>query len=121
MKKIIKKNRKENKSTTKLKPIDLEKIRMNNILKLESTNLELKNRIEWENLSLNESAMHLLEQNKSNIDWRLISRNPAIFELDYDFFHERMNIIRHELMKKTWHPDRFREWCLNEEELIELC
>lgn len=46
MKKIIKKNGKENKSTTKLKATNLEKIRKNNIKKLENTNLELKNRIE---------------------------------------------------------------------------
>ncbi len=79
------------------------------------------NRIDWENLSLNESAMHLLEQNKSKIDLRLISRNPAIFELDFDFLHQRMNIIRKELMEKTWHPDRFKKWCLDIDEVKELC
>ncbi len=77
--------------------------------------------IDWIRLSSNPSAIDLLKDNQEKIEYTWLSKNPAIFELDYDFLHERMNIIRHELMKKTWHPDRFREWCLNEEELIELC
>ncbi len=53
-------------------------------------------------------------------DWFYFSSNPSIFELDYDFFDRRMNIIRQELMEKTWHPDRFRDWCLSIDELKEL-
>ncbi len=81
------------------------------------------NKINWNLLSLNpaKGAIRLLEKNKHKIDWISMSRNPGIFELDYDFFYRRMNIIRKELMEKMWHPNRFREWCLDIDELKELC
>ncbi len=67
----------------------------------------------WSNLSSNVNAIHLLQKYKDRIDWRTFSKNPAIFELDYDFFRERMNLIREELMEKAWHPSRFQKWCLS--------
>ena len=69
-------------------------------------------RIDWVELSENPAAIHLLEKNKNKIDWEYFSANPAIFDLDYDFLKKRMNIIRNELMIKTWHPERFEEWCI---------
>ncbi len=48
-----------------------------------------------------------MQQNQNKIDWFRFSRNESIFELDFDFFHQRMNVIRGELMAKTWHPNRF--------------
>ncbi len=68
--------------------------------------------IDWTLLSENPSAIHILEKNQDKINWRFLSSNQEIFELDYDFFHQRMNIIREELIEKTWHPDRFEKWCL---------
>jgi len=68
--------------------------------------------IDWALLSENPSAIHILEKNQDKINWRFLSGNPEIFELDYDFFHQRMNIIRKELIEKTWHPDRFEKWCM---------
>ena len=59
-----------------------------------------------------ENIIELLEKNQDKIDWGHFSSNPAIFELDYDFFVKRMDIIREELMEKTWHPSRFQKWCL---------
>ncbi len=47
--------------------------------------------------------MHLIEQNPDKICWTYLSKNPAIFEIEYDFYRKRMNIIRQELMEKTWH------------------
>ncbi len=77
--------------------------------------------IKWCRLSCNPAAMHLFEQNQDKIfHWHNLSRNPAIFELDYDFFHRRMMIINEELMMKTWHPNRINEWCLDIEEVKEL-
>ncbi len=35
----------------------------------------------------------------------MFSDNIGIFELDYDFFRRRMDIIRDELMFKIWNPD----------------
>ncbi len=91
-------------------------------------------KINWILLSSNKTAipllhsqttfkpdMHLLEKNKDKIDWTCMCRNPAIFELDYEFFFNRMNIIRKELIEKTWHPNRFKEWCLDIDEVKELC
>jgi len=36
--------------------------------------------------------------------------NPNIFELDYVFLKERMDILREELMMKAWHPSRVMKW-----------
>ncbi len=69
------------------------------------------------NLSANKGAINYLEKNQNKIYWSLFSRNESIFELDYEFFFNRMNIIRQELMEKTWHPDRYRDWGLSIEEL----
>ncbi len=54
-------------------------------------------------------------------EWSIRSLTPAIFELDYDFFHKRMMIINEELMMKTWHPNRLNKWCLDIDEVKELC
>ena len=67
----------------------------------------------------NSTAMNILKNNQKNIHWNMFSKNPSIFELDYDFFHQRMNLIRDELMQKTWHPDRFMNWCMPFDEKIE--
>ncbi len=77
-------------------------------------------KIYWRNLSSNQSAMHLLEKNIEKIDnvgWRQLSRNPEIFEIDYDFLYQRMNLIREELIAKAWHPSRYQEWCFFNDEL----
>ncbi len=71
-------------------------------------------------LSKNLSAIDLLQKNKNKIIWTQLSKNPNIFELDYDFFYRRMNIIRKELMEKTWHPERIKDWCLDIDELKEF-
>ncbi len=77
-------------------------------------------KIYWPNLASNPSAMHILEKNIKRINelgWRNLSMNPEIFELDYKFIYERMDIIRKELMEKTWHPKRLIKWCLSIDEL----
>jgi len=60
----------------------------------------------------NSKAIDILREHQENIIWDMFSKNPGIFELDYDFLRRRMNLIRDELMGKTWHPSRFEEWCL---------
>jgi hypothetical protein len=61
-----------------------------------------QDKIDWCNLSENPSAIHLIESNldKSNLFGDDLFKNPAIFELDYEFLYERMNIIRKELLEK---------------------
>ena len=39
-------------------------------------------KINWEELSRNPNAIHLLEANPEKIDWYNLSRNPSIFEID---------------------------------------
>ncbi len=73
---------------------------------------ENQDKIEWDQLLSNPSGIHLFKENIDKINWLHIGRNPDIFELDYDFLKRRMNLIREELMEKTWHPDRVEEWCL---------
>jgi hypothetical protein len=43
-----------------------------------------------------------------------------IFELDLDFIQNKMNLVKKDLIQKTWHPNRFQEWCLSLDELNEL-
>jgi hypothetical protein len=38
-------------------------------------------KINWTNLSLNPNAIHLLEQNIDEIDWNMLSRNPNAIHL----------------------------------------
>jgi len=38
------------------------------------------------------------------INWYLLSRNPSIFELDYEALEKRCNIYKEELIKKALHP-----------------
>lgn len=66
--------------------------------------------LEW--LSANPIALDFLMKNPKYIYWDYLSKNPAIFELDYKFFQKRMDLIRQELLAKTWAPDRFIDWCL---------
>jgi len=84
------------------------------------------NKINWDFLSQNPNAIHLLEKNIDKIYWRWLSENPnamhllknniceiywnhlyinsSIFELDYDVLKERCLIYMEELIQKTMHP-----------------
>ncbi len=64
------------------------------------------------NLAENPAALHILQNEPVFCAWYNLSYNPNIFEIDFDFFVKRMDILRIELMEKTWHPDRLRNWCL---------
>lgn len=67
-------------------------------------------KIDWIPLSSNPNAIDLLEKNLDKIDWLFLSKNPNIFELDYGFLKQRMDIVREELMMKAWHPSRVEKW-----------
>ena len=62
--------------------------------------------IDWEHLSANPNAIHLLEQNLDKISWCSLSGNPSIFEIDYGFYTERCNVFKEELIQKVYHPRR---------------
>ncbi len=76
-------------------------------------------KIQWNFMVENRSdeAMELVKEKviKGDISGFILkglSGNPYIFQLDYDFLFNRMNIIREELIEKAWHPLRFEKWCI---------
>ena len=72
------------------------------------------NRINWRLLSMNPAAIDLLEQHKRHINYTELSLNPAIFEYDYRrMAHHRMSIIEEELIAAALHPRRIEYWLNN--------
>jgi hypothetical protein len=70
-------------------------------------NVEL---INWSSLSSNPAAIHLLKENQNKIDWFYLSQNPAIFEYDYKAMTRPFT---EELMANRFHPNnlnRFEAW-----------
>ena len=67
---------------------------------------EWKDKIYWYELSMNENAIHLLEQNPDKIDWDILSYNPAIFEIDYNALYKRIEPFKEQLIAQCFHPDR---------------
>ena len=69
----------------------------------------------WQFLSENPSAIHLLEANQDKIYWYFLSRNPSIFEYDYKAMKDRMynSGLFEGLMKNRFHPInvlKFEDW-----------
>jgi hypothetical protein len=62
-----------------------------------------QDKIDWELLSSNPNAIHILEENMDKIDWDMLSENPNIFELDYHLLKERCSIYKSELLMKSLH------------------
>ena len=72
-----------------------------------------QDKIDWFFLSKNPSAIHLLEKNPEKIKWRIFSTNPAIFDPVYDYhkMKERMRTtIAEELLQKAMHPSRLKRY-----------
>ena len=70
-------------------------------------------KIDWDYLSENPNAIHLLEKNPDKINWYWwywLSKNPSIFELDYDALKERCLIYKEELIQKAFHPSRIQKY-----------
>jgi hypothetical protein len=67
-------------------------------------------------LSSNPNANKLLEKNynmsalgasyRKKICWKRLSRNPSIFEIDYNKLKERIEPFKEELIKTCLHPKR---------------
>ena len=45
-----------------------------------------------------------------------ISRNDFKTEYENELKKLKLEHYKEELMQKTWHPNRFQEWCLDEKE-----
>ena len=70
-------------------------------------------KIDWVYLSQNLNANHILENNLDKIDkinWFSLSKNPSIFQIDYDAMRENGKGIAEEIAKIIWHPSRMSKW-----------
>ena len=70
-------------------------------------------KIDWNYLSVNPSAISLLRKNQDKIDWYLIFSNPAIFEIDYRVLQQRIETFKEELIARCFHPDRLVHYLEN--------
>ena len=88
--------------------IDWNNLSMNpNAIHILSNN---NNKIDWHWLSRNPNATDLLEKNLNKINWYSLSLNPSIFEYDYETLEKRCNIFKEELMKKALHPSIIKRY-----------
>ena len=83
--------------------IDYEYLSLNpnpKAIKLLSIN---QDNIDWSNLSSisNPEVIKLLSENQDKIDWYELSRNPSIFELDYEAMRIANQEIEEELLKEV--------------------
>ena len=92
-----------------LNKLDWERLSLNeNAIHLLEQNPD---KINWDILSINPNAIHLLEQNQDKIDWSELSINPSIFIYDYVALKNRMkNTIAEDLMKNRFHPKNMSKW-----------
>ena len=69
------------------------------------------NKLNWQMLSENPNAIHLLEQNPDKIYWPWLSKNPSIFTYNYSEIKRRMKeTIAEDLMKNRFHPKHMDKW-----------
>ena len=71
--------------------------------------------VNWNNLSSNPNAIPILEKNLTKVDWFVLSENPNIFTYDYKAMKDRMfrGGIMEDLMKERFDPeniDKFNGW-----------
>ena len=85
----------------------------------------------WYVISSNPNiTMDFIERNIDKIDWinlSMIKLCDGEKEDTYQYYKQRKtqtlkqtNMIKEELIAETWHPDRFMEWCVDNEELKEI-
>jgi len=76
-------------------------------------------KIYWDILSTNPSAIHLLEKNPDKIDkidWIYLSKNSHIFKYDYKKMKLNCMLFKEELMKNRFHPrniPKFKDWMID--------
>ena len=69
-----------------------------------------KEKINWQYLSSNHSAIDLLEKNKDMIDWYELSRNQSIFKLDTNSMKLQIKDFAEDLAKACFHPKRVERY-----------
>ena len=68
--------------------------------------------LDWQYLSKNPNAIHIIKDNINNIDWdcEWLYQNPFIFEYDYEAMRDRMKPVAEELMANRFHPKNFEKF-----------
>ena len=66
--------------------------------------------IDWGSLSLNPSAIHLLEKYPNKIEWRLLSFNQNIFKLDCKQMKKNCQSFAEELASYVFNPARLHRF-----------
>ncbi len=73
-------------------------------------------KVNWFSISSNPNAVDIIKENlkKHKIDMAWLSKNPCIFEIDYDAIKEKTNIkvFEKELIEKCLHPKRFEYYLM---------
>ena len=70
-------------------------------------------KVHWHWLSTNPNAIHILEKNLDKVDWRMLSYNPNIFEYDYKEIKNTLydsNGFVEKLMTNRFHPSNMDQW-----------
>ena len=65
-----------------------------------------QDKISWDYLSYNSTAIELLEKNQNRISWHRLSANPSIFTLDYEQMRINNQPLEEDLLKVVLHPRR---------------
>ena len=76
------------------------------------------NNWDWEYVSSNPNlTIEIIEKYiDKHWDWNEIARNPLKKEYEKELKNLRFEYYHEELIQKTWHPSRFMEWCIDEED-----
>jgi hypothetical protein len=64
--------------------------------------------VNWNAISANPAAIHIIEKNQDKINWDWLSQNPAIFVLDRDAMRQQIdNGFAEEIIATVLHPRHF--------------
>ena len=76
--------------------------------------LKNKEKIDWTFFLSNPSAIDIIEKNINWVEWHSLTKNPAIFELDYlKMSQQRTHLLEEELLQKALHPSKIQYWLEN--------
>ena len=64
--------------------------------------------------------MELLKEHQDKINWRNLSKNPNIFEIDYNALRERNKDLKREIIEKVMHPKNIIKYLEMEYDLEDL-
>jgi hypothetical protein len=54
--------------------------------------------------------MKILEKNIDKIDWKYLSKNIVVFQLDYNALKEKSILYKKELIQVALHPSRIQKY-----------